>query len=172
MSGYGPLRDAPNPIQRSFARSALAGAAFFGVVIGAFATLPLLLAGAALRTIVLCALGGFTVGTATMWVSGRRLTAEERGDNVVRYLPWFGRQGEPPAGIAAPEPIRPFTRMLARATMVRSVLRGAVLGAAATAPWVSRLWIAGVASAVGGVLGGLAHRRYRRPPRPVQESKR
>jgi hypothetical protein len=36
MARYGPLRDAPNPLQRLFGRSVLASAIFFGVVMGAF----------------------------------------------------------------------------------------------------------------------------------------
>ena len=78
MTQYGPLHNAPNPLQRLFARSAFAGAVFFGVVMGAFCTLPFVFGGAPIRSIALIGVGGFALMTIFMFVSarGRDLAAE------------------------------------------------------------------------------------------------
>lgn len=100
MTGVGPLRDAPNPLQRQFARSALVFAVFFGLMLG----------GAVAVLMSISALGGGNSWTRVAVVSGlvglgsgalfhafnpgRKMSAEERGDLWVVYMPWFGNDSE------------------------------------------------------------------------------
>lgn len=167
MPQYGPLRDAPNPLQRLAGRSVLAGAVLFGVTMGAFGTLPFLFGGMPATTIMWIGIVAFALTTTIMFVyeRGRDLGAEERGDTVVPYMPWFHGaatepEAEPAAETYAPPTNRPFSHLLARRTLAGSVVRGAVFGAGLALPlWTDRLLIATGATLVGAGLGAAAHAR-------------
>lgn len=166
MTRYGPLRDAPNPLQRLAGRSVLAGAVLFGIVMGAFSTLPFLFGGASATTITWIGIVAFALTTTFIFVyeRGRDLTAEERGDTLVPYLSWFREAATEPATDTYASPTnRPFGRLLARRTLPRSMLRGAVFGAGLALPlWADRPLIAVGATAVGATLGAVAHSRSAR----------
>ena len=165
MTQYGPLREAPNPLQRVAGRSVLAGSVLFGVTMGAFCTLPFVFAGRPIRSIASIGVGLVALTTIIMFVFERvrHLTAEERGDTVVPYMPWFrgvATETEPAAETYAPPTNRPFGRLLARRTLAGSVFRGAVFGAGLALPlWADRPLIAVGATVFGATLGAVAHSR-------------
>lgn len=97
MVHIGRLRDAPNPLQRQFARSAVAGSLFVGSAIAC--TIGVMLAFAAVSAggswtfvmLMTCALWVFATSLFHLLSPGRKMTTEERGSLLVVYMPWFGR---------------------------------------------------------------------------------
>lgn len=122
MPRYGPLGEAPNPLQRAFVRWRWAAPAFFGLGMSAFFVF-LLAFPAARGEVTWLAVGivgvvSFSIGSAIMFFAegNHRSTRDQRADRWAWYMPWFrggsrqqpedaddthrartGREADPPA---------------------------------------------------------------------------
>jgi hypothetical protein len=99
----GPLRDAPNPLQRQFARYSLAFPVFFGFLMAA--PVAGLLSVQALNGRVSWMVVGVVSGCTWLLATscfhalspGRKMTPAERGALWVVYMPWFRGHREQPS---------------------------------------------------------------------------